>query len=132
MEESDLIKAAMAFFYGHYHGKFLLGGSTNQNVTSKNGGIGFENYLTNNSGIIALNQCIVYSLNIYVITFIVGVICSIELFVHFKGFTMSTSSHGLKKKIYQKMPVTMQVMKDCSQVSICSVNLVECVKKVKL
>ena len=56
-DELEFIKSAMAFFYGHYHGKFLLGGSTNQNVTSQESGIDFSNYLTSDSGIVALNQC---------------------------------------------------------------------------
>ena len=43
--ESMFIKAAMAFFNAHYHGRNLLGGSTNQN-----GGIEFSNYLTSDSG----------------------------------------------------------------------------------
>ena len=44
-DELNFIKAAMAFFYAHYHGKYLLGGSSNQN-----GEIDFLNYLADDSG----------------------------------------------------------------------------------
>ena len=48
-EELNFVKNAMSSFYSHYHGKFILGGSTNQNVGS-DGSIEFSNYLTDSSG----------------------------------------------------------------------------------
>ena len=47
-EELDFIKTAMAFFYAHYHGKYILGGSTN--ISQNNEIIGFSNYFPNSSG----------------------------------------------------------------------------------
>ena len=49
-EELNFIINAMPFLPAYYHGKFLLGGSTNQRFPSCSGSIEFSNYLSDRSG----------------------------------------------------------------------------------
>ena len=49
-EELNFIINAIPFFPAHYHGKFILGGSTNERFPLCNGGLEFSNYLPDSSG----------------------------------------------------------------------------------
>ena len=50
-DELNFIINAMPFFPAHYHGKFILGGSTNMRYPlCSSGGIRFSEYLPDSSG----------------------------------------------------------------------------------